>query len=77
MAYGTFEDPFSAYFFIFLLWRPVTSVKMNNLFNLIKMLCVWMSFIEWYLNWPFDKAPIGLLFPEMVLLLVDVDIDDF
>ncbi len=63
--------PLVALFGIFSLWRPATTVKTNEPPEKINMLCVWMRYIDWYLNWP-GRTFISW---DMIYLLVPCDVD--
>ncbi len=60
-SHPTYLDPlvtkgslkFRAFFLLFSLWRPVTSVKNEWLcLRCLNRFFVWISSIDWYPNWP-------------------------
>ncbi len=51
-SYTTCMDPLVPIFCIFALWRPATSVKIDDCLTNSYSYFVWMRSIDWYLNWP-------------------------
>ena len=51
-SYPTYLDPLVPIFGVFSLWRPATSVQMNDYARKLNRFFFWIFSIDWYLNWP-------------------------